>query len=163
MSAYRCRSCSKSFSEVEEALDHVNHHEKSEKGCVVPGCSYEKETHLSHHTRKKHRESCNYSCTSSSCICVFVRAADASTHLRNGHCRVHKVKKVRRRVKTSASTMPSTSFYQSPSTFNLSPSTQRTSLVSYLAEFSARINEGNSKYVCRILMLTLVSPFGSRR
>ena len=143
MPAYKCRSCNKSFSEVEEALNHVNRHEKYEKGCVVPGCSYQKETRLSHHTRKQHRESCNYHCTS--CISVFVRAADLSNHVRNGHCRVPKVQKVHRRVRASASGM---SFYQSPSTFNLIHPTQPTSFVSYLAEISARINEGNSKYVC---------------
>ena len=142
MSVYKCRSCNGSFSEVEAALNHVNTHEKFQKGCVHPKCKYKKQTRLSRHTRKQHPASCNYDCIP--CKNVFVRAADLSNHVRLGHCRARLA---------SASTMPSTSFNQLPSTSNLRHFTQRTSIESLLAAFSVRSNEGNSKYVCRMSLL----------
>ena len=149
MSAYKCWSCNGSFSEVEAALNHVNTHEKFQKGCVHPKCKYKKQTRLSRHTRKQHPASCNYDCIP--CKSVFVRAADLSNHVRLGHCRIHEVKKVHCKARlASASTMPSTSFNQLPSTSNLRHFTQRTSTGSLLAAFSARSNQGNSKYVCRM-------------
>ena len=99
MSAYKCRSCNGSFSEVEAALIHVNTHEKFQKGCVHPKCKYKKQTRLSLHSRKQHSASCKYICI---CKSVFVRAADLSNHVRFGHCKARLA---------SASTMEGNSKY----------------------------------------------------
>ena len=84
MSVYRCPACSiADFSWVEHALDHVNSHSKSQKGCVVPGCRCGKQDRLSLHTRKIHRSSCQYPCHS--CNRVFVRAANRTQHANDVH------------------------------------------------------------------------------
>ena len=101
MARFSCKhpNCpSRSFSSVEQAIDHVHslqHFPKDQKLCVVPECHKKAISKLSRHIRTSHPKLCKFSCDL--CQKVFVRDRDRQMHTDNGHSEKKARKKVRQK------------------------------------------------------------------